>query len=129
MQSKVEEKTNNSKGFKNDLAKRLFEFSVQIIFQTRKLPKTPEYKVIVNQLIKAATSTGANYEEAQSPVSRADFSNKVGISLKEMRESNYWIRIILSITDETEAWKNLQSESRELMNILGKIYFKTSKKR
>jgi four helix bundle protein len=42
---------------------------------------------------------GANYDEAQGAVSRADFSNKTGISLKEMRESNYWIRFIIATTE------------------------------
>jgi len=46
------------------------------------------------QLAKSSTSSGANYEEAQGAISRADFKNKVHISLKEMRESHYWLRII-----------------------------------
>lgn len=53
------------------------------------LPKTPEFNVIRYQLAKSATSSGANYEEAQAGSSKADFNNKVRISLREMRESNY----------------------------------------
>ncbi|MCF6168499.1 MAG: four helix bundle protein [Lutibacter sp.] len=49
------------------------------------------------QLLKSATSVGTNYKEAQGAVSKADFFNKVGIALKEMRETNYWIRIIIEI--------------------------------
>ena len=71
---------------------------------------------------------GANYEEAQGAVSKADFSNKVGISLKEIRETNYWIRIIIEILDESENWLPLEKESKELMKIIGAIYSKTSRK-
>ena len=114
---------------KNDLQKRLFQFAVNVISLIRKLPKGKEYDVINYQLTKSSTSSGANYEEAQSAVSRPDFANKVGISLKEMRESNYWIRLIIEITDDNSDWLPLKSESFELMNILGSIYSKTSVKK
>jgi len=81
----------------NNLKERLFRFSVDIIKEVRNLPNSREYQVISYQLLKSSTSVGANYEEAQSAVSKADFSNKIGTSLKEMRESNYWIRIIIEI--------------------------------
>ena len=53
------------------------------------LPKTSEFNVIRYQLAKSSTSAGANYEESQAGSSKADFNNKVRISLREMRESNY----------------------------------------
>ena len=61
---------------KNDLQIRLFRFSVDVIREVRNLPNSKEYQVISYQLLKAATSVGANYEEAQGAVSKADFSNK-----------------------------------------------------
>jgi four helix bundle protein len=82
--------------------------------------------IIWRQLIKSSTSSGANYNEAQAAVSKADFTNKVGISLKEMRESNYWIRIIIEVFKDNQEWITLDKESQELMNILGSIYSKTS---
>ena len=114
---------------KNDLSERLFSFSLNIIKLIRNLPKGKEYDVISYQLIKSSTSSGANYEEAQGAVSKADFANKVGISLKEMRESNYWIRLVVAITDNNNKWLMQRDESNELMKILGSIYSKTSKKR
>jgi four helix bundle protein len=114
---------------RNDLQNRLFNFVVDVIKLIRKLPNGIEFNVISHQLIKSATSTGANYEEAQGAVSKADFTNKVGIALKEMRESNYWIRLIIVITEKNEEWKTMRQESHELMNILGSIYSKTSVKR
>jgi four helix bundle protein len=113
----------------NDLPKRLFDFAVKIIRLIRKLPKGKEYDVISYQLIKASTSAGANYEESQGAVSRPDFTNKIGISLKEMRESNYWIRLIEATLQDNQDWKEIRKESFELMNILGSIYSKTSVKR
>ncbi|NEW82964.1 MAG: four helix bundle protein [Mariniphaga sp.] len=114
---------------KNDLQDRLFNFVVNVIIQIRNLPNGVEYNVISYQLIKAATSTGANYEEAQGAVSKADFANKVGIALKEMRESNYWIRLVIAITEKNDEWKKMRQESAELMKIMGSIYSKTSVKR
>jgi len=114
---------------KNNLQDRLFNFVVDVILLIRKLPNGVEYNVISYQLLKSATSTGANYEEAQGAVSKADFANKVGIALKEIRESNYWIRLVIAITERNDEWKKMRQESNELMNILGSIYSKTSVKR
>jgi len=114
---------------RRDLADRLFRFAVNVINATRALPKTPEYKVIVYQVVKASTSSGANYEESQAAVSTADFANKVGIALKEMRESHYWIRIIIAILEHHTIWIPLEKEADELKRILGSIYSKSSRKR
>src|ERR1035437_1225772 len=71
--------------------KRRMTFAIEF---SNTLPYSPENKTIRTQLSKSACSSGANYEEAQSGSSKADFTNKVRISLREMRESNYWLRII-----------------------------------
>ena len=77
----------------NNLSERLLKFAIDIIVFLRKLPNTEEYLIIKRQLIKSSTSSGANYEESQGASSKADFTNKVRISLKEMRESNYCLSI------------------------------------
>ena len=111
---------------KNDLEERLFKFAVRVIQFIRTLPGTTEYKVIKYQLVKSSTSSGANYEEAQAGSSKADFTNKVRISLREMRESNYWLRIIDGITeDRNEELNYLIQESKELKLILGAIVQKS----
>jgi len=111
----------------NDLQKRLFRFSVNVIKEVRNLPNSKEYQVISYQLLKSATAVGANYEEAQGAVSKADFSNKVGIALKEIRETNYWIRILIELSEKENTWQEKEIESKELMNILGTIKMKTSR--
>ena len=112
---------------KNDLCERLFEFAVRVIVFLKTLPYTPENKTIRTQLSKSACSSGANYEESQSGSSKPDFTNKVRISLREMRESNYWLRIIKRTIPEanTSELDFLVKESSELKSILGSIVQKT----
>lgn len=101
----------------------------QVIKFLRTLPDSSEMKVIKYQLTKSSTSSGANYEEAQAGSSRADFNNKIRISLREMRESNYWLRIISGILDnKNDELIFLIGESGELKNILGSIAQKTRNK-
>jgi four helix bundle protein len=71
----------------------------------------------------------ANSEETQGAVSRADFGNKVGISLKEMRESNYWLRILNELYLDNSEIVRLKKESFELRNILSSICTKVSSKK
>lgn len=107
-----------------DLNERLFNFGVRCLKHIRFFPNTPEYKTIRFQLSKSATSAGANYEEAQAASSRADFRNKIKISLREMRESNYWLRVTKALEEDSPnnvelLW--LLKESEELKKILGAI--------
>lgn len=107
-----------------DLSVRLMNFSVSVILFLRQIPISSEYIIIKKQLLRSSTSAGANYEEAQGGCSRPDFNNKCRISLKEMRESNYWLRIICNILTNKELKENcvlLMKESEELKNILGAI--------
>ena len=108
-----------------DLAERLFQFAVNVIKFLRHLPNEPEFNNIRFQLSKSSSSSGANYEEAQAAFSKQDFLFKIDISLKEMRESNYWLRLInATLSFEKDGLKDLTKlleESLELKNILGKI--------
>lgn len=100
-----------------DLNERLFVFAVKALKFIRLLPNSSEYKVIRYQLAKSSTSSGANYEESQAASSRADFMNKVKIALKEMRESNYWLRILKEIYENDQFKEELLwliNESDEL---------------
>jgi four helix bundle protein len=69
---------------KNDLCERLIELAVRVIEFLKTLPYSPENKTIRTQLSRSACLSGANYEESQGGSSKADFSNKVRISLREM---------------------------------------------
>ena len=108
----------------NDLGERLLSFSVKVILFLRKLENSIENNVIKHQLIKSATSSGANYEESQAASSKSDFINKVKISLKEMRETNYWLKITyktLSSNKNENELLELLDESEQLKKILGSI--------
>lgn len=105
----------------NDLLKRTFDFGINVLLYLRLLPETSEIKVIKYQLIKASTSIGANYEEAQTGSSKADFIHKVNIALKEAREANYWLRMLAALEGEKDELLLLMKESNELKNILGSI--------
>jgi four helix bundle protein len=115
----------------NELTQRLFNFAVKTIKFLKTLADSPEIKVIRYQLIKSSTSAGANYEEAQAGSSKADFTNKVRISLREMRESNYWLRLIKATYDKEYNKDELEwliNESSELKKILGSIVNKSGNK-
>ena len=64
----------------NNLSIRLRKYAVQIILFSRKWPVEKEFEIIKHQIIKSATSPGANYEEAQAAGTRPDFHNKINIS-------------------------------------------------
>lgn len=107
-----------------DLAERLFLFAVRVIKFLRNLPNEPEFNNIRYQL-SPSSSSGANYEEAQAAFSKADFLFKIDISLKEMRETNYWLRLADATLDFkgriNQELASLIKESEEMKNILGKI--------
>ena len=114
---------------KNDLQQRLFSFAVRVFNFLKTLPNSPEYSVVRYQLAKSATSSGANYEEGQAASSKPDFIYKNEISLREIRESNYWLRL-LNATDTTKKLNQeeldfLVNESEELKKILGSIVSKS----
>ena len=83
-----------NKNYKRDLLERLLKFSVMIIKLASGLPKTPAGFAIAGQIIRSATSIGANCEEAQDASSRKDFLNRMSISLREAKETKYWLKVI-----------------------------------
>ncbi|MBV6654711.1 MAG: hypothetical protein KI786_13180 [Mameliella sp.] len=62
-------------------------------------------------------------------VSAADFANKVGIALKDMLESHYWIKITIVTLEQHTIWLPLEKETNELKRVLGCIHSKSSKRR
>ena len=118
---------------KNDLTERLFNFAIAVIGIIRKFPRSSEYQVISYQLCKSATSSGANYEEALAGSSKQDFIYKTEISLREMKESNYWLRIIKAIEEKgvlsRDSIDELINESSQLSKILASIIINAKKDR
>ncbi len=77
-----------------DLQQRLLDYGVRIIKLVESLPKTLTGRRIADQPLRSGTSVGAHYEEARGAESREDFAHKLQIALKEIRESNYRLRLI-----------------------------------
>src|SRR5260370_13933348 len=76
-----------------ELEKRTKQFALKTIQFAATLPKSKVGDVITYQLVKAGTSVGANYREANRAESRNDFIHKIGIVEKEASESQYWLEI------------------------------------
>ena len=77
-----------------DLEARLITFAVRVISVAESLPKTATGNHIRNQLLRSGTSPAPNYGEAQSAESRPDFTHKLKIVLKELRETRVWLLMI-----------------------------------
>ncbi|MBW1811881.1 MAG: four helix bundle protein [Deltaproteobacteria bacterium] len=113
----------------DDIAERMVNFSVEILRFVRSIPKTSNGKHMESQLFRAATSCGANYEEARGAESIADFIHKLSVASKEIREAHYWIKVILrSESGNIEQAKRICAEADELGAILTSS-IKTAKKR
>ena len=115
-----------------DIRERAFAFAVRIVKLCKFLEKNSKVsKNLIGQLLDAGTSIGANLEEAVAGQSTADFIHKNSISLKEARESNYWLRLILATENFDNKVKkgieDLENESLELAKIIGKIIISSKK--
>jgi len=80
---------------RDELKKRTKEFALRVMKLVRQLPKDMPGKVLANQLIRSATSVGANYRSACRGRSRAEFVAKLGIVLEESDESAHWLELIM----------------------------------
>ena len=112
---------------KYDLEERTALFGEAVIVFAKKVPKTPVTLPIISQLVKASTSIGANYCEADDGVSRNDFRHRISICRKEAKESGYFLRLLHldgdGAMEHTRA--ALVQESMELTRIFGAIVRKS----
>jgi four helix bundle protein len=77
---------------------------------------------LINQIIKSATSVGANYCEVNGASSKKDFKNKIHICKKEIQEIKHWLRMIsIAESEKRKEAKKLWKEAQELTLIFGKI--------
>lgn len=105
---------------KTDLKIRCYHFSIKVIEFLETLPEKKVYRVIADQLLRSATSIGANIIEAKASSSRKDFIKFYDIALKSANESKYWFGLL---KDATHANKNkiieLLAELEEISKMLG----------
>src|SRR5436853_1766396 len=78
-----------------DLRDRTKAFALRIVRMFSGLPKTTEAQVLGKQLLRSATSIGANYREAYRARSKPEFIAKCGDSLREAEETAYWLELLM----------------------------------
>ena len=103
----------------NVIVEKSFDFAVRIVNLRKYL--TREYKefVLSKQLLRSGTSIGANVSEAQRGQSKADFTAKMSIALKEASESEYWIKLLYRTEYlNKEQYNSLNGDIQELIGLL-----------
>jgi len=111
---------------KHDIYKRIEDFVVGVIGFIDVLTRSFSGRIIAKQLLRSATSVGANMQEADGAVSRKDFVNKVGIARKESQETRYWLNLLLKAKQIKDQEKisvlvRLHRECDEISKILSSI--------
>jgi four helix bundle protein len=108
-----------------DLEERATRFGEAIVRFARKVPRNPVNNRLIDQLVGAGTSIGANYSEAKDAVSRKDFKNRVGTSRKESKETMFFLRMIAAAEERLAGEARvLWREAKELNLIFGSIWRK-----
>lgn len=112
---------NHSLNPRNDLRTRSYQFSLDVILMVKSFPKSTLYSILSNQLLRAATSVGANIIEAKASSSKKDFAKFFQISLKSANETEYWLLLIKDsgLFPKKEVLQSLITEIQEISKMLG----------
>jgi len=112
--------TTRPPGKGDDIAERLLALAAAVVKLLEALSQRPGAKNLVEQLERCGPAGGANYEEARGAESPADFIHKVRIALKEVRETRYWLRLVLAaeLLEDAHHLRALIEEAGELIAIL-----------
>ena len=104
-----------------EMEERFLDFAARICTLVEALPDTKTGRHISGQMIRCGTSPAPNYAEACAAESRNDFTHKLGIVLKELRETRIWLKLSVKTATMKKGRLNpLIEECSELMNIIGK---------
>jgi four helix bundle protein len=106
-----------------DLKLRTKEFALRVIRMYARLPKTDTVaQVLGKQVLRSGSSVGANYREASRGRSKAEFISKIGDSLKEIEETEYWLELLVdSGCVRSPKMADLLDETRQLIAIFTTI--------
>lgn len=104
----------------NKIAELTFDFSLQVIALYKILVQQNEY-VLSKQLLRSATSIGANVQEATAAQTKRDFITKMSIASKEARESKYWLRLLDKSQVVKHSYIDYLVKIEYIINILTKI--------
>ena len=112
-----------------DLEERTAQFGESVIDLCQKLPKNEISRPIISQIVRSATSIGANYMEANNASSKKDFRNKIYISKKECQETKHWLRMLAKALPENKVTiRTIWQECHELTLIFQAISMKLKPK-
>ena len=115
---------------KFDLEERTAIFGENVIQFAQKIRETAVTRSLISQLVRAGTSVGANYCEANDALSKKDFTHKIGTCRKESRETKHWLRMIrTACPDLKEETGILQNEAHELNLIFSSIVNKLKRQK
>jgi len=108
-----------------ELLERTALFGEAIIRFAKKIPQNPVNSRLIDQLVGAGTSVGANFCEADDSVSGKDFKNKIGTCRKESKETMFFLRMVATAEENLAAEaRKLWREAKELNLIFGSIWRK-----
>ncbi|MCA9077627.1 MAG: four helix bundle protein [Planctomycetaceae bacterium] len=106
-----------------DLEERTALFGENVIEYLKGIPVTPITKSLIDQLVRSATSIGANYCEADDSGTKKEFRHRISICKRESRESKHWLRMIAkAIPEKKESARHLWQEAKELNLIFSAIF-------
>ena len=107
---------------KYDLEERTARFGESVIGFVRTLAKDRVNDALISQIVRSATSIGANYMEADGAESKKDFRHKIALSKKESKETKHWLRMLAKANPEKkEECRTLWNEAQELTLIFSSI--------
>jgi four helix bundle protein len=104
-----------------DLRERTFEFAVRVLSIVAAIPKEGTGRIIADQLSRSGSSVGANVEEADGAVTRADKRKTLIVARKEVREARYWLRLLDRVWGSKVPVRAEIGEATELLYILSSI--------
>jgi len=117
-------------GARFDLEERTASFGEAVIRFAQTIRETTVTRPLVSQLVRAATSVGANYCEANDAESKSDFRHKIAICRKESRETGHWLRMLTAAMPESAPeTRRLWQEAKELNLIFGAVMRSVSGRR
>jgi four helix bundle protein len=103
------------------------KFGEDVIKYCKKIPRNPINDLPITQLVKAGTSVGANYSEADDAETKKDFRHKTGIVKKEARESNHFIRMTMITVPELEKEDEVLKQEAKELNLIFNSFFRKVK--
>lgn len=108
---------------KYDLETRTKEYSKKLLKFIKSLNITIVNENLIKQVLRSATSIGANYHEANGAISKSDFKSKIFICKKEAKETLYWLDLLSEVVDSNSVkeLEVLDREAKEIMLIFSKI--------